>query len=95
MVQKIIGILYIFSLACACAEKAKEKGYEYFGLQFFGECWSGPSLEPDRDGLSTNCIGNNYKPCDDSSDTECIGKAFTNYVYKRRESKISNIRIFF
>lgn len=75
----------IHGLACACAAAAKAKGWKYFGLQFYGECWSGPSLNPERDGASTECIGNNYKACDHNSETECIGKAFTNYVYKIKE----------
>ena len=42
----------------ACAEQAKKKGYLYFGLQFYGECWSGPHahLTYDQDGNSTKCI---------------------------------------
>merc|ERR1712142_72 len=73
----------IKSLACACAKAAKAKGWKYFGLQFFGECWSGPSLNPARDGPSDKCIGTNYKPCIDNDPTrQCVGKAFTNYVYK-------------
>jgi len=41
----------------ACAEEAKKKGYLYFGLQFYGECWSGPMahLTYDRDGSSKKC----------------------------------------
>ncbi|XP_048579921.1 neurogenic locus notch homolog protein 1 isoform X13 [Nematostella vectensis] len=35
-----------------CAKHAKEKGYEIFGVQFYGECYSGPTAEIDyeRDG---------------------------------------------
>lgn len=43
----------------ACAQKAKEMGYLCFGLQFYGECWSGPQacLTYDRDGPSNeSCI---------------------------------------
>ena len=41
----------------ACAKEAKKKGYLYFGIQFWGECWSGPMahLTYDRDGSSKNC----------------------------------------
>jgi len=28
-----------------CAKTAKAKGYKYFGIQFYGECWSGPHAE--------------------------------------------------
>ena len=34
-----------------------------------------------RDGPSKRCIGNDYKPCEKNSDSECVGKAFTNYIY--------------
>jgi len=72
----------IEKLACICANKTRSKGYQYFGLQFYGECWSGPTHNFHRDGPSTKCIGNDFKPCDDSSKTECVGRAFTNYIYK-------------
>ncbi|XP_078359057.1 uromodulin-like isoform X2 [Oculina patagonica] len=54
----------------ACAEEAKKKGYLYFGLQFYGECWSGPKahLTYDRDGSSKNCMPN-------------VGKQRANFVY--------------
>ena len=54
----------------ACAEEARNKGYLYFGLQFYGECWSGPlaHLTYDRDGSSTNCY-------------EGVGKKQANFVY--------------
>ncbi|XP_020917135.1 uncharacterized protein LOC110254475 [Exaiptasia diaphana] len=40
-----------------CAKKTKERGYTYFGIQFYGECWSGPDddVQYDRDGPSTDC----------------------------------------
>ena len=71
-----------FRLGCKCANLTKEKGYEYFGLQFFGECWSGPTDRFYRDGPSTKCIGGNFKSCDVKSETECVGKAFTNFIYR-------------
>ena len=77
-----------FSLACACAKAAKAKGWKYFGLQFYGECWSGPSTNPGRDGPSQKCIGTNYKPCNDGADMQCIGKTITNYVYEIAPGKM-------
>lgn len=68
-------------LACKCSYLTKLRGHRYFGLQFYGECWSGPSLQYDRDGPSEQCIGNDFKPCINETKTECVGKAFTNYVY--------------
>jgi len=69
-------------LACKCAEKAKSLNYQFFGLQFYGECWSGPTSKFFRDGVSQKCIGNDYKPCVKNAETECIGGPFTNFIYK-------------
>jgi len=73
----------IYALACKCAELAKKKGYRYFGLQFYGECWSGPENPSfDRDGPSDQCLNGYYKECDNTDTNICIGKQFTNYIYK-------------
>ncbi|XP_032235489.2 coadhesin [Nematostella vectensis] len=73
------------SLACRCAEKARASGYRMFGLQFYGECWSGPSAELrySNDGPSENCFQQLIKPytCVKSDPVECVGGAKTNYVY--------------
>lgn len=70
----------INTMLCECAKKAKAKGYEYFGLQYYGECWSGPGAKYGRDGISKDCVGGDFKPCHDGE--YCVGKAHTNYVYK-------------
>ena len=66
-------------------------GWEYFGLQFWGECWGGPTLQFDRDGPSSHCkstlkdpITDELPSCDLSTNDECVGMANTNFVYKRR-----------
>lgn len=69
------------SLACACEKKTRERGHRYFGLQLYGECWTGPSLQYDRDGPSKKCVGIDFQPCDDKDHTECVGEDFTNYIY--------------
>ena len=80
-----------FSLACRCAERALQKGYNYFGLQFYGECWSGPFAEFNysRAGVSDRCIMNLKKPtaCVQAQDQECVGQQLTNYIYKLTSSK--------
>ena len=55
----------------SCAKEVKGAGYIYFGLQFYGECWSGPQahLTYDEDGDSKHC-------------TLGVGKARANFVYK-------------
>ena len=55
----------------ACAKEIKAAGYLYFGLQFYGECWSGPRAHStyDKDGESKNCVLG-------------VGKERANFVYK-------------
>ncbi|XP_028412231.1 MAM and LDL-receptor class A domain-containing protein 1-like [Dendronephthya gigantea] len=53
---------------CACV--AYDKGYKYFAVQFYGECWGARSMiEYDKYGASNDCWSG-------------VGKDFTNYVYK-------------
>lgn len=75
----------LHAIACKCAELAKARNHAFFGLQFYGECWSGPRSEMyARDGIAPaeDCVGVDYNTCDNKAETECIGKAFTNYIYK-------------
>jgi len=55
----------------ACAEVAHERGLQTFGLQFYGECWSGVngSSTYDMYGPSTKCWSG-------------VGKEGSYYVYK-------------
>ena len=55
----------------ACAEKAREKGFKVFGIQFYTACWSGPGAETTypRDGVSVDCNSG-------------VGKSGANFVYK-------------
>ncbi|XP_020611546.1 kielin/chordin-like protein [Orbicella faveolata] len=59
---------YIIQL---CAEEAFRQGYTMFGMQYYGECWSGkdPEKHYNNHGKSRNCING-------------VGKAYTNYVYR-------------
>ena len=80
---------FFHSLACLCANVALEKGYNVFGLQFYGECWSG------KDGLETynrfgneadqKCVMAPWNNCDTNSDNLCVGVPRTNYVYVLKE----------
>ncbi|KAJ7391354.1 hypothetical protein OS493_018397 [Desmophyllum pertusum] len=80
------------SLACRCAAKALEKGYTVFGIQFYGECWSGPQAELNfnRDGVNNKgCIMNLANPpqyCNLSSNQECVGIPKHNFIYKLTEN---------
>ena len=64
--------------------KSCDKGYDYFGLQFYGECWSGPDAADkfDHYGRSKKCVGYGYKKCDDKDSSECVGGRHKSYVYR-------------
>jgi len=71
-------------LICRCAVAAKSNGHQLFGLQYYGECWSGPAeAKYTRDGNSTECVAEDYSPCSCNS-YNCIGKDRANSVYKFR-----------
>lgn len=74
------------SLACRCAEATRKKGFTVFGLQNYGECWSGAGAEKhySRDGNSNNCLmilRNPPPPCDINDPRECAGRDKVNYIY--------------
>ena len=77
-------ILFLFRLACRCAKKTSDTGYSYFGLQFYGECWSDRLAEKryERYGKSPDCMGFQYKRCNDEDENECVGGGNENYMYK-------------
>ncbi|XP_020601207.1 uncharacterized protein LOC110040329 isoform X2 [Orbicella faveolata] len=78
---------FLKRLACRCAKESRTKGYDHFGLQYYGECWSDPEAADkfDRYGKSENCMGFAYKPCDDEDSNECVGGENKNYVYRVEE----------
>jgi len=56
-----------------CAVKTKRKGYSFFAIQYYGECWSGPDSETTyaKYGLSSGC----------TQTRPLVGKGRANYVY--------------
>lgn len=57
-----------------CAEEVRKKGWVYFGIQFWGECWSGPSAHVTYDvygKTTTGCFNDTW------------GMEFSNFVYRR------------
>ena len=78
------------SLACRCAEETRKRGFTHFGLQNFGECWSGSDAEKkyDKDGPSKECLmvaQNPPPPCDIDDPRDCAGYPNVNYVYRLGE----------
>ena len=76
------------SSVSACAAQASRNGFTVFGLQFFGECWSGANASQTyaKDGPSQLCLmaasEREFKKCNDASIEPCLGVDFKNYVYR-------------
>ena len=71
-------------LICRCSQLAKAGGYDYFGIQFYGECWAGNAKDATRHGISKGgCVDASLKDgsCGPKS-TECAGKCGENFVYR-------------
>ena len=69
---------------CDCVGKLKKKGYTVFGLQFYGECWSGPKVgcSYQKFGKTYKCVNQNKMQCSDDTTMLCSGdSARTTYVY--------------
>ena len=65
---------------CQCAQKVKMSGYQYFGLQFYGECWATKLDEKEIEKLtsSNDCIDGTYKEC---KGFQCAGNKHAAYIY--------------
>ncbi|XP_015775193.1 PREDICTED: uncharacterized protein LOC107353357 [Acropora digitifera] len=66
-----------------CARVAQDIGYEYFAVQFYGECFGAMKAGENYDkyGKSTNC----WK-FDKNSDF-AVGSHFTNFVYRIKQDR--------
>lgn len=76
------------SLACRCAQKAKELNLEYISIRFWGECYGGKDfsafrhLIQDNDKWRSNdCSNPYYQPCVDDATHDCAGGAGSDYIY--------------
>ena len=63
---------------------AQEKGYTFFGLQYFGECWSGLNSRktPKRHGKSKKCLNEFFGECEKEDEGNCVGGENANYVFE-------------
>ena len=81
-------LLFYCSELSFCAKAASRNGFHIFGLQFFGECWSGVNAAQTyaKDGPSNRCLmavnSVELRECNDASHEACVGVEFTNYVYR-------------
>ncbi len=69
-------------MLCHCGKKAKEGGFKYFGLQYYGECWAGNNADFSKHGVSKNCVNGLYQECSVAEDKACSGKGGANYMYE-------------
>ena len=77
-----------------CASAAKLKNYTHFGIQGYGECWSGPTAAKtfSQDGVQNTftqrpapkpwvgCVGDSFERCR-GGDDQCVGQENSNFVY--------------
>ena len=72
----------------SCGKKAKERGYNYFCIEFYGECWGYTYKQldiPDETADPGKCWGKRpiYDKCDHTQDNPiCVGVASHGYVYE-------------
>ncbi|XP_067043783.1 von Willebrand factor A domain-containing protein 2-like [Acropora muricata] len=76
----------IHSLACRCAKAARKRGFKVFGLQNYGECWSGPVDERtyNQTRRLNDCLmilGHPPPPCAMNDTRECMGGPGVNFNY--------------
>ncbi|XP_078351741.1 uncharacterized protein LOC144636405 isoform X2 [Oculina patagonica] len=82
---------YLPGLVCRCAQKSKQEGFSYFGLQNYGICFSGPQAASSYNmyGSSKYCFKHveygNMELCDVNATEECVGHYGVNFVYQIME----------
>lgn len=77
------------SLACRCEAMARNKGFSYFAIGFYGECWAGKDTTAVANHIlnpgvhdSSECVGGDYGICDHSSSEPCAGVEDNEYIYE-------------
>ncbi|KAK3726332.1 hypothetical protein QZH41_008962 [Actinostola sp. cb2023] len=62
---------------------AKNEGFSFFSIQYYGQCWSGENAGETykRNGVSSKCINKESKACSNDDLSECGGQEETNFVY--------------
>ena len=68
---------------------AKSKGYIYFTIRNWAECWAGrnkdefTSLTENKEHVSNQCLNPQFRECDNKAVQECAGAGQTgHYVYE-------------
>lgn len=76
------------SLACRCAAEATRKGYTYFSIRFWGQCYVGKDyknvqamVDDPHTHSSPSCVDPHYQACNGNHGHECLGWANADYIY--------------
>lgn len=82
-----------FSFTCACALKARRKNYDYFGIEYYGECWGGRNVQYSVHGMSGRCemIKANecaFEVCDQQRNDSrlCVGGPRVLFVFEIKQT---------
>ena len=84
-------------LICRCALAAGNKGYTFFGIQHYGECWSSADAASrfHMYGPNNKCINTEFKSCNNQASNEaCAGVKYANYVYEISPRKYIVLSLF-
>ncbi|KXJ11386.1 uncharacterized protein LOC110243771 [Exaiptasia diaphana] len=79
---------FIQGFICDCANTTLSKGYKYFGIQFYAECWGGDVTEAMMQSMESNdkspdgCVNTAGLGSCSSESEMCVGKEWANYVYE-------------
>lgn len=79
-----------FRFICNCANITLHKGYKYFGIQFYTECWGGDVTDAMiqkmeiSDKYPDGCVNTKdlSSTCNIEADKMCVGKALANFIYE-------------
>ena len=71
--------------------KAKQKNYDYFGIENYGECWGGMKISHVSSGnckmvKANECL---FEACDELRNDSrlCVGAPMSQYVYRIEQER--------
>lgn len=86
--------IFTYRFVCECAKKAEKMNFDYFGIEFHGECWGGSSPRDGRKVSSDSCImvqNNNcaFESCHEQRGQGkiCVGGVLDLFVYRLQKGR--------
>jgi hypothetical protein len=70
-----------------CSKDAEKRGYDYFGVQYYSECWGSKDAYAtyDKHGCTNNCkVNQDYG----------IGTYWSNFIYHLKNGKVDTGTVF-